>query len=603
MKKRHLFLITLCVMSLLVFAEMTVYVHKKDGTKVPYVAATVDSIGFVNVYTITFDANGGEGSMDAIIIKEGETITLPSNTIVNFKADFNGWNTKIDGSGTNYSDKSNITPLGDVILYAQWQNVKTEGEENGHEWVDLGLPSGTLWATTNLGASEPEAYGDYYKYGDSGSGNSLENYKWYNSEYKKYTKYCKYDKRFILELADDFARKKWGGNWRTPTKMEFEELINNSFVEWINFNGTTGYRYTSKINGNIIFLPAAGVPDGYDFDKGKYGYYGTSSAYEGPFPSYSDGGNSYGLSFSSTSHQIRLTNVYASSSIRPVIGKKSHKVTFNKNIGDIEDFSFQVAHAGELRANVQLYVQEGYDFCGWNTKSDGSGIYVESSEIMYIYQDTTLYAQWSKKIIEDKNDYVDLGLPSGVLWATCNLGAEKPEVRGSFYAWAEVEPKAIYNQDTYKWKMIVISGNAIRCLYSKYCTSNGDNGTYDDSRMELDNIDDAAYYNMGSEWRMPTKDEFDELKNSCLWEWTTINGVNGYNITSKKNGNSIFLPASGFRTDNLLEGNNECGCYYTSVRKIHKNTPYTLKFSSNEINVEETKERFNGYSIRPVRVK
>ena len=79
--------------------------------------------------------------MDAIQVKEGETITLPTNEIVNYKADFNGWNTKIDGTGLYYADKSNMTPEGDITLYAQWINIKTEGEENGHEWVDLGLPS------------------------------------------------------------------------------------------------------------------------------------------------------------------------------------------------------------------------------------------------------------------------------------------------------------------------------------------------------------------------------------------------------------------------------------------------------------------------------
>lgn len=606
MKKRLLFLITLCVMSLLVFAEMTVYVHKKDGTKVPYVAATVDSIGFVNVYKITFDANGGDGFIDAIVVKEGETITLPSNKIVNHKADFNGWNTTIDGSGTSYADESSITPVSDVILYAQWLNVKTEGEENGHEWIDLGLPSGTLWATTNIGAFKPEEYGYYYQYGDFSSGDTPEGYEWYHSEYKTYTKYCKRDKRFILEFADDQARQKWGGDWRIPTKAEFEELINNSFVEWVTINGTTGYRFTSKKNGNSIFLPAANIEDGYEVHKGKYGYYRTSVAYEGPFTSFTDG-LSYGLSFTSTSYQISTLNVYGRFSIRPVIGKNEHMVTFNKNIGNLDVYSVHVSHTEELKADVVQYVQEGYYFCGWNTKSDGSGVYLDPSETMYIYQDTTLYAQWCKKIIEDNDNYVDLGLPSGVLWATYNLGADKPEDRGCFYAWAEVEPKSIYNQDTYKWtipyKAIVSYCQVSGLLYNKYCTANGDAGTYDDSRMILENIDDAAYFNGGSEWRMPTKDEFEELMNSCLWEWTTINGVNGYTVTSKKNGNSIFLPASGHRADNLLSENNESGWYYSSVRKNHKNTPYSLKFNSQGVNIVETIERFNGYNIRPVRVK
>lgn len=608
MKKRLLFLIALFAASMFVMAEMTVYVHKKDGTKVPYVAATVDSIGFVNIFTISFDANGGDGFMDAIQVKEGETITLPTNEIVNYKADFNGWNTKIDGTGLYYADKSNMTPEGDITLYAQWINIKTEGEENGHEWVDLGLPSGTLWATTNVGASKPEGYGDYCQYGAYSSSTVLERYKWYNTEYKMYTKYCGEDGRNVLEMIDDYASTEWGGGWRTPTRKEFEELINNSIVEWIRLNGTDGYRFSSKINGNSIFLPAAGSKeDDYNSYIGKTGRYRTSVLFDGPLEMRllnERDDSSYYLSFSSTSYKLVLgyRDRYYGFTIRPVIGKNTHKVTFNKNIGEEDIDTFQVGHTEGIKADVKRYTQDGYDFCGWNTRPDGNGFYVDPSDIMYIHQDTTLYAQWCRKIVEDKDNYVDLGLSSGVLWASCTLGAEKPEDRGCFYAWGEVDSKAIYNQDTYKWKIIVFAANQNRCLYNKYCSINSTlpDAVGNDGRWVLENTDDAANFNCGEKWRMPTQNEFEELRNSCLWQWTTINGVNGYIVTSKKNGNSIFLPASGARTDNFLIDNNEYGWYYSSVRG--SNQPYVLKFSAQEINVV-VQDRFNGYNIRPVRVK
>ena len=132
MKKKFLFLMTLLAVSLLALAEMTVYVYKKDGTKVPYVASTVDSIGFVNVHTITFNANGGTGSMDVVRVKEGESITLPANEFSNAKAEFASWNTAANGSGTAYAEQASIKPTTNITLYAQWENI-TSGVADGHE--------------------------------------------------------------------------------------------------------------------------------------------------------------------------------------------------------------------------------------------------------------------------------------------------------------------------------------------------------------------------------------------------------------------------------------------------------------------------------------
>ena len=117
------------------------------------------------------------------------------------------------------------------------------------------------------------------------------------------------------------------------------------------------------------------------------------------------------------------------------------------------------------------------------------------------------------------HEYVDLGLPSGNLWATCNVGAESPEDYGDYFAWGETEPKECYSQDNYKWY--------VGTSYTKY------NNT--DKKTTLELSDDAANVNWGGDWRMPTRAEHEELTNHCSWTWTTINNINGYMIN--------FLPS------------------------------------------------------------
>ena len=137
------------------------------------------------------------------------------------------------------------------------------------------------------------------------------------------------------------------------------------------------------------------------------------------------------------------------------------------------------------------------------------------------------------------HEYVDLGLPSGLKWATCNVGASSPEDYGGYYAWGETEEKSNYEWSTYKWC------NGSQSTLTKYCT-NSSYGTVDNKTV-LDPQDDVAHVKWGGTWRMPTTAEFEELCDNCTWTWTTQNGVNGYKVTGP-NGNSIFLPAAGYRS-------------------------------------------------------
>lgn len=160
---------------------------------------------------------------------------------------------------------------------------------NGHEYVDLGLPSGTLWATCNLGASVPEAFGDYYAWGET---TTKEIYDWKSYRYGNYrdglsemTKYCSdpeygldgfVDTLTVLEPMDDVATAQWGAGWRMATREEWLELSQNATGVWTEQNGVYGLRFTGD-NGNSLFLPAAGYHENVDVVLTALGIYWSST--------------------------------------------------------------------------------------------------------------------------------------------------------------------------------------------------------------------------------------------------------------------------------------------------------------------------------------
>ena len=159
-----------------------------------------------------------------------------------------------------------------VLVWPKGHNLSANGSYNGHGYVDLGLPSGTLWATCNVGASNPEGYGNYYAWGeiDTKSTYTLENYKfimgmsWDAPELTKYCSEYKYgiegftDDLVALQESDDPATANWGNGWRTPSKVQWEELKNNTTNKWTRLKGVKGWLFTAR-NGASIFLPAADV--------------------------------------------------------------------------------------------------------------------------------------------------------------------------------------------------------------------------------------------------------------------------------------------------------------------------------------------------------
>ena len=199
------------------------------------------------------------------------------------------------------------------------------------------------------------------------------------------------------------------------------------------------------------------------------------------------------------------------------------------------------------------FTRENSYFIEWNTNPNGNGVPYLVSMSLSIDRNITLYAIWSNGV-----DGVDLGL--SVLWAPINVGANSPEDYGDYFAWGEVEAKTTYSWTTYKWC------NGSSTTITKYCLDSY-NGIVD-NKKQLDLNDDAARANWGGNWRMPTEAEMTELCKQCTWTWTTKNGVKGYKVTSKSNGNSIFLPAAGVRSASALSNAGKSGDYWSSSLKI-----------------------------------
>ncbi len=193
---------------------------------------------------------------------------------------------------------------------------------------------------------------------------------------------------------------------------------------------------------------------------------------------------------------------------------------------------------------------------------------------------------------QDGHGYVDLGLPSGTLWATCNVGASKPEDYGHYFAWGETELKGDFTWETYKWC------NGSSKTLTKYCTKNS-YGTID-NKTELEPEDDAAQVNWGPSWRMPTEEQINELMTNCSHELTAVNGVNGMLVTGP-NGNSIFLPAAGCIEGSTRQEAGLYGHYWSRTLDTDSNHfAYTL-FTIPDAPGVYCGLRNYGFCVRPVR--
>lgn len=193
----------------------------------------------------------------------------------------------------------------------------------------------------------------------------------------------------------------------------------------------------------------------------------------------------------------------------------------------------------------------------------------------------------------DNHEWVDLGLDSGTLWATCNVGAETPEEYGDYFAWGETTPQQSYDWNTYKW----CEGSEF--TMTKYCTRSN-YGTID-NKTELDPEDDVAYVNWSPLWRTPTEEQLQELIDSCTWSWTSRNSVKGFSVVGP-NGNSIFLPAAGSVYDTTMHNVKIWGYYWSRTLCPDYDNNAIIFACRSGYEICSNGYRYLGCCIRPVRV-
>ncbi len=179
--------------------------------------------------------------------------------------------------------------------------------------------------------------------------------------------------------------------------------------------------------------------------------------------------------------------------------------------------------------------------------------------------------------------YVDLGLPSGLLWATCNIGAKEPWESGLYFSWGNVDGHA-YGSWSYEYGSW------------SYPSTPGGNLTTD---IPADEKYDAARANFGGSWRMPTAAEFQELYDNCTRKWVTQNGVNGSKFISKINGKSVFFPAVGYYYGMVLYCDSISGCYWSSSFRL-QTTAFSLHFDGSNVHPQTNAYRLYGFPVRPV---
>lgn len=194
-------------------------------------------------------------------------------------------------------------------------------------------------------------------------------------------------------------------------------------------------------------------------------------------------------------------------------------------------------------------------------------------------------------VIDVKHDAVDLGL--SVKWASYNIGASSPEEYGDYFAWGETKSKGTFDWSSYKW----CQGSST--TMTKYCVISNYGNIDKKTTLGLD--DDAAHVNWGGSWRMPTVEEQNELYKKCSWVWSTLNGVNGIKVTSKVNGNSIFLPAAGCFEPNGVAGVGTSGYYWSKTLDAESSDDaYYQYFISDMVGRYYDNDRCVGQSVRPV---
>ena len=517
--------------------------------------------------------------------------------------------TVVDGSVTAIGIGTCTITVAMDTLFAKCDITVIDPNNVTPESVDLGLS--VDWATFNVGATNEYDHGGLYAWGElteKDSYNGWATYKWCEGTKTSFTKYNSYsdygyvDNKLILEPDDDVAHVLWGDDWRMPTRDELDELVYNCRWEWADLGDIDGYYVTSCIPGHTeqtIFIPASGSDWGAGPRRNRHdAFYRSAEMEVNCSPD-----KIYYLYFNQRTYGAAEGNEkYMGSPVRAV--KKNSRA---QNVSIVLSRTALCIEEGS-EETISATVKQNYGVLNnsvqWTSSNNNVATVNASGQIEAISPGTCIitaesggaHAECKVSVISSSvvPQMVDLGL--SVNWASFNLGAESPEQTGDYFAWGETKEKAIYNRYTYAFSVGVFS-----YLTSKYC-DNADWGIVDNKKI-LEPGDDAATAAWGGNWRTPTVDELNDLFSNTTWVWTTLNGVNGFRVTSKIPGytdRSIFLPAAGVCGANRQMGEGISGHYWTSsTSDAGYNSAWQLFFDYGAVRGFGG-NRFEGYTIRPV---
>ena len=618
----------------------------------------------VYTVSVSSDDNGNASIQDneatSLSVTQGNSITVVATP--NNGYEFIGWFLMDKTTSISKEPTYTFVVSDNISLIAKFELKSIDGYKYVDLGLPSGLKwaACNVGATVPEGYGSYFAWGETEEKEDY----SWETYKWCNGSEETITKYLAgvTEERGVLELEDDVAHVKWGGGWRMPTISEQKELVNNCSWEWTTLNDINGYKVTGP-NGNSIFLPTPASITGTEvIGKGEWGdYWANSITYSNSPHSINfnsqthwnaasprfrghavrpvhgeyvvnkvsincDGGGRVKINDVVTTsivvaHSSKIDIVavpdedcnfvgwFNGESETPVSTENRYKIIVNEDfsltakfekktvvvqvwVTDYTDCKAFILNNNEHSINIKIgetvtlraVPYKGYIFDCWTTFS-GDFISYEATYTFVVKEFTYIKAKF-KPFNSNGYDYVDLGLPSGKLWAAYNVGATKPEEYGGYYAWGETEEKENYSWETYKWC------NGSYDTLTKYCPI--------DHKITLDLEDDVSYVKWGGDWRIPTEAEVYELNKSCSWEWTTLNGVNGYKVTGP-NGNSIFLPAAGYRYGTDVYGRGYSGALWgNSLDGPDSNDAFGFGFRGSFFPDSGRHGRYLGRSVRPV---
>ena len=494
----------------------------------------------------------------------------------------------VTDNGLAYGDELSFTTL--------------DGGSNGHEYVDLGLPSGNLWATCNVGANTPEDYGDYFAWGET---QPKDYYDWSTYQYANGTswedpqliKYCTEayygyngftDNLSTLLPEDDAATANWGSDWRMPTQEEWQELLNNTTVTWTTQNGVNGRLFTAS-NGNSLFLPAAGYHLYSNlYGSGSWGFYWSSSL------STDDPGSAWHLDFDSLGYYMDCIGRRDGFTLRPVrsaqntapTGAINGKFTINNN-GDQVYFSQgnlqyqastnawkfadnQYDYIGDANSNISSTYSGWIDLFGWGTSGWNNGnMYYQP----YDTQDNGIDTQGYGYGPTDGTSYT-YNL-TGV-YANADWGVYNPISNGGNQAnqWRTLtQPEWVYIFNTRT------TSSGVRYAMAKVNNVNGIILLPDDWSSDTYSLSNTNSSGVGFSTNVIT-----------ALQWSAL-----------EQAGAVFLPTAGYRNGTSVYSVGSYGLYW-SASYYRSNYAYSVYFNDSFVSTASCVDRCYGQSVRLARV-